>query len=373
VGRLELQESLKLLKASRLPVRTECLAIDRCEYGSISYSQFLDKYSIPTIPLIFTSAGPHILPSHYTPSATPNDLFSWSLESLMKTLGEYLVIPKHYVEESDRWAKQEDLASCKLSTILSASFPETFGDSPAPRSLNYLVDWSLPHHCPHLFESSDSPIFNLPKYFAMDLLQLCPEGSLYKDSWPSLFIGPKDSLSSLHVDTFGSNFWMFLIHGRKKWRFYSPDDLCALSPMFPSSFEPVFSLSEEEIERTGIQYYEVVLNPGELIFVPSGSPHSVLNLEGTVAISCNYLDESNIQKSLDTLGKYGLTCQRSLELKQSLERICPVLIDANGSLKDLPYWIERRQRGDSLISSVPWSEFKGNHTKRKRKLEEECE
>jgi hypothetical protein len=33
----------------------------------------------------------------------------------------------------------------------------------------------------------------------------------------------------------------------------------------------------------------------------------------------------------------------------------------------------RRQKGDSLISSVPWSEFKGNHTKRKRKLEEECE
>jgi hypothetical protein len=368
VGRLELQESLKFLKATRQPVQTICLPIDRCEYGSISYSQFLDRYSIPAIPLIFTSSGPYLLPSHYLPPGAPNDdVFSWSLESLMKTLGEYVVIPKHYVEESDQWAKQEDVASCKLSIILAASFPETFGDSSTPtRSKNYLVDWSLPHHCPHLFESTGSTVFNLPKYFAMDLLQLCPDGSLYKDSWPSLFIGPKNSLSSLHVDTFGSNFWMFLIHGRKKWRFYSPDDLCALSPMFPSSFEPVFSLSEEEIERTGIQYYEVILNPGELIFVPSGSPHSVVNLDGTVAISCNYIDESNIKKCLDTLGKYGLTCQRSLDLKENLERICPTEIGSGNSLKDLPYWIERREKGDSMTSSgVPWSEYKGNYKKRK--------
>jgi hypothetical protein len=411
VGRLELQESLKQSKLIRRAVQSKCLPIDRCEYGSLSYSQFLDRYCIPAIPVIITSSGPYVLPSHYSSSPSSTTL-SWTIESIMRVLGDHLVTPRHYVKDSYRWAKQEDGPPCKLSKILAASFPNHFphacdADSCTSAPLPYLVDWSLPQHCPDLFISSSPsldedgspspsppspppssspspspspslPLFQLPKYFAMDLLQLCPNGSLYKDTWPSLFIGPTNSQSSLHVDTFGSNFWMFLIHGRKKWRFYSPHDLCALSPSFPRSFEPIFLRSsslvdeeEEEEEEEGVEYYEMELQPGEMIFVPAGSPHAVKNLEGTVAISSNYIDESNIRRCLEVLGRDGLTCSQSQSLKENLERICPVFNDST-RLSDIPFWIERRERGDA-ITAIPWAEFKGHHHhhSKKRKSEEE--
>ena len=78
--------------------------------------------------------------------------------------------------------------------------------------MKYLFDWSLPLHCPDLMKE-----LTLPVYFAGDLLQQTPPGTLYRDSWPSLFIAPKGLCSELHVDAFGSNFWMALFEGRKRW------------------------------------------------------------------------------------------------------------------------------------------------------------
>ena len=78
--------------------------------------------------------------------------------------------------------------------------------------LRYLFDWSLPLNCPELASE-----LSMPKYFANDFLQRTPEGSLYCDSWSSLFIAPAGITSELHVDAFGSNFWMALFEGRKRW------------------------------------------------------------------------------------------------------------------------------------------------------------
>ena len=41
-------------------------------------------------------------------------------------------------------------------------------------------------------------------------------GSLYRDSWPSLFVAPAGIASELHVDAFASSFWMALFHGEKR-------------------------------------------------------------------------------------------------------------------------------------------------------------
>ena len=50
-----------------------------------------------------------------------------------------------------------------------------------------------------------------------DFLQRTASGSYYQDSWPSLFIAPAGIRSDLHVDAFGSNFWMALFQGRKRY------------------------------------------------------------------------------------------------------------------------------------------------------------
>jgi len=75
----------------------------------------------------------------------------------------------------------------------------------------YLFDWSLPLYAPELAQE-----LTIPKYFANDFLQRAGPDSMYYDSWPSLFIAPKDVFSAMHVDAFGSNFWMALFQGRKR-------------------------------------------------------------------------------------------------------------------------------------------------------------
>ena len=45
------------------------------------------------------------------------------------------------------------------------------------------------------------------------MLQRTEEGSLYREAWPSLFLGPKGSRCALHVDTCGLHFWMLVFEG----------------------------------------------------------------------------------------------------------------------------------------------------------------
>lgn len=46
----------------------------------------------------------------------------------------------------------------------------------------------------------------------------------------------------------------------------------------------------------------VHLPTGEIIFVPGGLPHSVHNLSPSLAVSVNYIDSSNLERSMTSLG-----------------------------------------------------------------------
>lgn len=107
------------------------------------------------------------------------------------------------VKESTEWAKLETACSMKISDFMDSlqSLQEPL----------YLFDWSIPTHAPELAKE-----LVIPKYFAGDFLQRTAPESLYQNSWPSLFIAPAGLHSDLHVDAFGSNFWMALFKGRKR-------------------------------------------------------------------------------------------------------------------------------------------------------------
>jgi hypothetical protein len=42
---------------------------------------------------------------------------------------------------------------------------------------------------------------------------------------PSLFIGAANTSSALHIDSGATNFWMYLMTGRKKWRFWDREQV----------------------------------------------------------------------------------------------------------------------------------------------------
>ena len=82
--------------------------------------------------------------------------------------------------------------------------------------------------------------------------------------------------SGLHIDAFGSHFWMYLVSGQKKWTFYPPEAAGSLNPVFYDSMDPVFRPEDDILQD--IPHYSLNLGPGQLLFVPAGSPHKVILL-----------------------------------------------------------------------------------------------
>mmetsp|Transcript_31093 Transcript_31093/g.75684 ORF Transcript_31093/g.75684 Transcript_31093/m.75684 type:complete len:581 (+) Transcript_31093:76-1818(+) len=164
----------------------------------------------------------------------------------------------------------------------------------------YVYDVSLPLQMPALLEH----VF-LPRYFAHDYLQQTMRKHCFSKSWPTFFLGAQGSHSSLHVDQWRGHFWMMLLKGSKHWTIFHPEDVHLLSPLVrEGSFHPKFPSLEDVQESEGYQRarrLEVVLQAGEVLFVPGGAPHFVKNLTDTMAIAGNFVDESNLQAVLEDL------------------------------------------------------------------------
>ena len=80
--------------------------------------------------------------------------------------------------------------------------------------------------------------------------------------------------------------------------------------------------------------------PGELLFVPAGSPHRVENLETSLAISANFVDLSNFELVKDELRVNALVDPRA-------EQLLAEFVDPSFEAEM-----------DSSIKDLPWAEFK---------------
>jgi hypothetical protein len=103
------------------------------------------------------------------------------------------------------------------------------------------------------------------------------------------------------VDPNGTSAWNAVLSGRKKWILYPPDvippgvkmseDNTEIST--PTSLIKWFRdyyphIGAEDIGG-GRRRYECVTKPGDVMFVPSGWWHCVLNIEESVAITHNFV------------------------------------------------------------------------------------
>lgn len=116
-------------------------------------------------------------------------------------IGSRVAPLKRHMRDSAEWAKLEPAGCCAVAEFISSLSSE--------EESRYLFDWSLPLYAPELVTE-----LTIPKYFANDFLQRTD--NLYYNSWPSLFIAPKGVRSDMHIDSFGSNFWMALFQGKKR-------------------------------------------------------------------------------------------------------------------------------------------------------------
>lgn len=134
------------------------------------------------------------------------------------------------------------------------------------------------------------------------------------------------------MDT-ATHFWQYLWSGRKRWRVLAPSDWHRLfredawrRTFFPDvrcsgafgeaaataarcdealdgaavdldAFDDDALRERAALYGTPLTVYEGVLRAGELLFIPAGSPHQVMNEATATAVTMNFIDDSNAEEA----------------------------------------------------------------------------
>jgi len=146
----------------------------------------------------------------------------------------------------------------------------------------------------------------LPSSYRTDLFRVFGDQARPDHRW--LICGPARSGSIFHIDPNQTNAWNVSIMGRKKWIFYPPGvpppgvvaDATGAEVTVPiSTGEWLLSFwrahlecrKDPDLRRRPL---EVIADPGDLVFVPHGFWHMVLNLDHCIALTSNYVSSANL-------------------------------------------------------------------------------
>ncbi|MFJ7890440.1 cupin-like domain-containing protein [Lysinibacillus xylanilyticus] len=111
-------------------------------------------------------------------------------------------------------------------------------------------------------------------------------------SW--IYVGPKGSGSPLHIDIDNTHGWNALLSGEKEWIFLSPNENEKIKEAKKTI--PNLDLFDETIlnKLPELNYERLVQEEGDLLIIPSGWWHQVINNDLTIALTENYVNKHNI-------------------------------------------------------------------------------
>lgn len=147
--------------------------------------------------------------------------------------------------------------------------------------------------------------YDVPEYFREDFFSLLGDE---RPDYRWLIIGPKKSGSSFHIDPNATNAWNGVVRGAKKWIMFPPE---VVPPgVHPSEEGDVVSTPVSLMEWMVTFYPQIkklpphlkplegVCREGELMFVPHGWWHLVLNLDESIAVTQNFVCSGNVRSVL---------------------------------------------------------------------------
>ncbi|MBD2166657.1 cupin-like domain-containing protein [Calothrix membranacea FACHB-236] len=151
----------------------------------------------------------------------------------------------------------------------------------------YLANWVVSDF-PELLEDYQEPI-----YFPNWLTRL-PKKILQKHGYdnPEIFIGHKGTSIGLHEDPTSCAAWLAVISGRKQIVFFSPDQKDFLYGGKVDAFNPDLKKFPLYAKAKPV---EVIVSPGEIIYIPPRWWHHVKNIEDTIAMGNLVVNELNIE------------------------------------------------------------------------------
>ena len=193
------------------------------------------------------------------------------------------------------------------------------------------VDWPLKTYVEYMNDNEDeSPLYLFDRSFA-EKMMINTTKHEQGDYWPPecfgddlfavladqrpdcrwLIIGPERSGSTFHKDPNATSAWNAVLHGSKYWIMFPS------SPGLPPP--PGVYVSEDQSEVTSplsiaewlINFHaaarqtlgckEAICSAGEVLHIPSGWWHLVVNLSPSIAITQNFVPEKHLSNVLDFL------------------------------------------------------------------------
>jgi len=183
---------------------------------------------------------------------------------------------------------------------------ESTDENPAPYFRNRVLY--------ELFPSLKQDIEPLPEYFLPNWL---PETYLVnyvgqvlnRGAAIEIYIGGKGgAFPVLHYDGAGTHAFLMQIYGRKQFIIYPPDQEPFLYPSpEKENFSMINSIDKPDLERFPLfakaDPTTFVLEPGELLFVPSHWWHTTKMLTASISISINTVNQSNWHELVEFVSK----------------------------------------------------------------------
>ena len=133
--------------------------------------------------------------------------------------------------------------------------------------------------------------YDVPAFAAEDAFARAAAGP--RPPWRWILMGGPRSGTGMHVDPLHTHAWVHLCEGRKRWLMLPPDTTAAAlatvgvaeGRQLPSG---QFFARHGDAAADLPGAVEFVQEAGELVYVPAGWTHAVLNLDATVAVTHNY-------------------------------------------------------------------------------------
>lgn len=250
--------------------------IDRIHAASLTFQEFGDRYQTPGIPLIV--------------QGLLDEEPAWDLDFLCHTLGDH-VFPvrrygrERYQQDKRRWTSSG--SGVETHSMTFAAYAQHLTTGLAQEEDLYLGRCALTH----------TPLasrLNLRQAEAWFNLKF-PATAL------NLWVGADGHTSCLHYDPMDGI--LMQLHGAKKILLFPPAQTYNLYPIpiykpmrYGLTLRPVYS--QVYPDRPDLDAFpnfaqaqshatEIILNPGEILFLPAGWWHEVTSLEGGVVCSVN--------------------------------------------------------------------------------------
>lgn len=180
--------------------------------------------------------------------------------------------------------------------------------------------------------------YETPVYFKSDWLnEFWDRRSDVSDDYRFVYMGPKGSWTPFHADVLRSYSWSANICGCKKWLIYPPGQEKYLTDRLGNLAYDITSDDMNDRYKfpefdTAVKPLIVIQREGEVIFVPSGWHHQVINLEDTISINHNWTNACGISKMWEHLKGELVKVQKSIEDCRDMEgwhQQCQVILRAS--------------------------------------------